>query len=409
LTGKGISPVQKREAHRILASNALKISALAFMYAALVSDDEDYQKMDPAIRDRHLLIPGTSVMLPMRSDLTLMPKLIAEYTYLGMTDNGFTDGKKIRRAMTDSITNAVLSPTVAPQAIKPALEVLVNYDFFTNRPIIGQGIANKVTEEQYTNNTSELGKLIGSSGMIAPVNVDHLIKGYMGTTGGLSLMLTNAILNGTEDQPKPEKSWRDTVASTPGLSAFVSREYGNADKNDFYELRKDVDKAVTTFNAMKKQGRIEDAKEFFQENKDYRFNYVILDESQNIKNPNSQRHKTVRLLNARNRIVMTGTPIENNVYDIFGQMSFLNPGLLGNRQYFKDMYVMPIDKFYDEKGDEIAEISLNHSILVEYRLKYFYNHDTDKWISQSVSQTIQKKDITDKYDSIKEEIINKYF
>jgi hypothetical protein len=268
LTGKGISPVQKREAHRILASNALKIGALAFMYAALVSDDEDYQKMDPSIRDRHLLIPGTSVMLPMRSDLTLMPKLIAEYTYLGMTDNGFTDGKKIRRAMSDALANAVLSPTVAPQAIKPALEVMVNYDFFTDRSIIGQGIANKVTAEQYTNNTSELGKLIGSSGMIAPVNVDHLIKGYMGTTGGLGLMFTNAIINSTEDQPKPEKSWRDAVASTPGLSAFVSREYGNADKNDFYELRKDVDKAVTTFNSMKKQGRIEDAKVFLEENKD---------------------------------------------------------------------------------------------------------------------------------------------
>jgi hypothetical protein len=268
LTGKGISPVQKREAQRILASNALKIGALAFLYAAIASDDEDYQKMDPNIRDRHLLIPGTSVMLPMRSDLTLLPKLIAEYTYLGMTDNGFTDGKKIRRAMSASISNALLSPTVAPQAIKPILEVVTNHDFFTGRPIVGQGIANKVTEEQYTNNTSELGKLIGSSGMVAPVNIDHLIKGYLGTTGGLGLMVTNWALNGSKDQPKPEKSWQDAIATTPGLSAFVAREYGGADKNDFYELRGEVSKAVNTFNAMKKQGRIEEAKEFLEENKD---------------------------------------------------------------------------------------------------------------------------------------------
>ena len=267
LTGKGISPVQRKEAQRVLLSNALKISALAFLYTAIASDDEDYQKMDPTIRDRHLLIPGTSVMLPLRSDLTLLPKLIAEYTYLGMTDNGFTDGKKIRRAMGNSISNAILSPTVAPQMIKPILEVATNHDFFTGRPIVGQGIANKVTEEQYTNSTSELSKFIGSSGIISPVNLDHLIKGYMGTTGGLGLAFTNTLVNGTKEQPRPEKSWQDAIASTPGLSAFVAREYGGADKNDFYELRGEVDKAVTTFNAMKKQGRIEEAKEFLVENK----------------------------------------------------------------------------------------------------------------------------------------------
>jgi hypothetical protein len=47
--------------------------------------------------------------------------------------------------------------------------------------------------------------------------------------------------------------------------------------------------------------------------------------------------------------------------------------------------------------------------LAEINPQYFYNHDTDKWISQSVSQTIQKKDITDEYESIKDEIINKHF
>jgi len=268
VSGKGIAPQQRKEALKVLASNALKIGALAFMYAAIASDDEDYQKMDPQIRDRHLLIPGTSFMLPLRSDLTLMPKLIAEYTYLGMTDNAFTDGRKIRRAMSDALANAVMSPTAVPQAVKPILEVATNHNFFTGRSIVGQGIANKITEEQYTNSTSELAKLIGKTGLIAPVNVDHLIKGYMGTTGGLALQATSAIINAGEDKPKPEKSWQDAIATTPGLSAFVAREYGNADKNDFYELREEVDKINTTLNAMKKQGRKEEYKELLSENKD---------------------------------------------------------------------------------------------------------------------------------------------
>ena len=81
--------------------------------------------------------------------------------------------------------------------------------------------------------------------------------------------------------------------------------------------------------------------------KEYRFNYVFLDESQAIKNPESQRYKAARMLQARNRIVLTGTPIENNTFDIYGQLSFACPGLLGNKLYFKDTYALPIDQFQD--------------------------------------------------------------
>jgi SNF2 family DNA or RNA helicase len=79
--------------------------------------------------------------------------------------------------------------------------------------------------------------------------------------------------------------------------------------------------------------------------KDYRFNYIILDESQAIKNPDAQRYKAARLLQSRNKIVLTGTPVENNTFDIYGQLSFACPGLLGNKQYFKEVYAIPIDRF----------------------------------------------------------------
>jgi SNF2 family DNA or RNA helicase len=81
--------------------------------------------------------------------------------------------------------------------------------------------------------------------------------------------------------------------------------------------------------------------------KEYRFNYIFLDESQAIKNPESQRYKAVRLLNAKNRIVLTGTPIENNTFDLYAQMSFASPGLFGSQQRFKDEFSTPIDKFKD--------------------------------------------------------------
>ncbi len=84
--------------------------------------------------------------------------------------------------------------------------------------------------------------------------------------------------------------------------------------------------------------------------KKYFFNYIFLDESQTIKNPESLRYHAVRLLQSRNKIAITGTPIENNTFDLYGQLSFACPGLLGTRQFFKDQYSSPIDKFKDHRS-----------------------------------------------------------
>ena len=83
--------------------------------------------------------------------------------------------------------------------------------------------------------------------------------------------------------------------------------------------------------------------------KTFRFGYIFLDESQAIKNPDSQRYKACRLLQSKNKLVITGTPVENNTFDLYGQLSFACPGLLGNQQYFKDIDSQPIDKFGDRK------------------------------------------------------------
>lgn len=72
------------------------------------------------------------------------------------------------------------------------------------------------------------------------------------------------------------------------------------------------------------------------------FNYVILDESQNIKNPQSQNYKAVLKLNTLNKLILTGTPIENNLIELWAQFNFINPGLLGNQTFFKETFVRDI-------------------------------------------------------------------
>ncbi|TAE49635.1 MAG: ATP-dependent helicase [Bacteroidetes bacterium] len=79
------------------------------------------------------------------------------------------------------------------------------------------------------------------------------------------------------------------------------------------------------------------------------FHYVILDESQMIKNPESKTAHAVRKLVSRHRLSLTGTPIENTVMDIWSQMTFLNPGLLGSENFFRTFYVQPIEKDKDAR------------------------------------------------------------
>ena len=76
--------------------------------------------------------------------------------------------------------------------------------------------------------------------------------------------------------------------------------------------------------------------------------YVVLDESQAIKNPASKVTKAACLLHAKHRLCMSGTPLQNNTFDIFAQMNFLNPGMLGSIEFFRQEFAVPIDKFGEQ-------------------------------------------------------------
>ncbi|HYK76594.1 MAG TPA: SNF2-related protein [Daejeonella sp.] len=82
---------------------------------------------------------------------------------------------------------------------------------------------------------------------------------------------------------------------------------------------------------------------------DVYFDYIILDESQNIKNPSSKSYRAVKMLKSKHKLILSGTPVENSVNDLWTQMSFINPGLLGNQNFFQTDFVVPIEKKKDEE------------------------------------------------------------
>ncbi len=102
----------------------------------------------------------------------------------------------------------------------------------------------------------------------------------------------------------------------------------------------DYDLVITTYGIVRSDEEL--LKSFY-------FNYIILDESQIIKNPTSKSFKAVKSLKGKYRLVLSGTPVENSVADLWSQMAFLNPGLLGSYHYFQQEFVQPIEKKKDEE------------------------------------------------------------
>lgn len=96
----------------------------------------------------------------------------------------------------------------------------------------------------------------------------------------------------------------------------------------------------------------------------YYFNYIILDEAQAIKNPDSAIARAVRRLNGKHRLTLTGTPVENSTLDLWSQMAFVNPGLLGSQSYFQQQFVTPI-----EKKNDAAQLYKLHTLVKPFILR----------------------------------------
>jgi SNF2 family DNA or RNA helicase len=84
----------------------------------------------------------------------------------------------------------------------------------------------------------------------------------------------------------------------------------------------------------------------------YTFHYIVLDESQYIKNPDSITYHAIQNLSSDHKLTLTGTPIENSLLDLWAQFNFINPGLLGNLSSFKNNYVNKITKEKNKTAEE---------------------------------------------------------
>lgn len=133
-------------------------------------------------------------------------------------------------------------------------------------------------------------------------------------------------------------NWENEIKKfTPGLRHVI---HHGPKRNPAPASYKEIDVIITTYGTMRS-----DIKGL----REVAFDYVVLDESQSIKNPQSQVAKASLLLNCKNRLALSGTPVQNNTFDLYAQMNFLNPGMLGSREFFMSEFATPIDKFMEDE------------------------------------------------------------
>ncbi len=132
-------------------------------------------------------------------------------------------------------------------------------------------------------------------------------------------------------------NWENEIKKfTPDLTYHI--HHGGARSRD-KETFKKFDVLITTYGTLRSDIKLLVGVDF---------DYLVLDESQAIKNPSSKVTKAASLLHAKHRLCMSGTPLQNNTFDIFAQMNFLNPGMLGSMEFFRQEFAIPIDKFGEE-------------------------------------------------------------
>ena len=265
MRGQAISGTAKKEAQALFLQTALKIAALSTLYAMLVSDDEEYQKLDDRTKIKSFIIPGAGIKIPVSAEIAMLTKAIPELTYQFITRDGTDnpmDATKLRNEIGASILDGLLGPNLTPQLLRTGLEATVNYNFLTGSPIIGRGLENLETSKQFTENTSELAKFIGKSGLISPVKADHLMKGYGGTASALGLYSTDAMVNMFYENKLPTTP----LHKVPSIGMFFYNPNGKDQLNDYYDLKDRTDEVVATLNRLKKFGHEGEAMEYAQDN-----------------------------------------------------------------------------------------------------------------------------------------------
>lgn len=240
-------------------ARGMTMMALSGLYWMLVSDDEEYKKQEQETKDNNWIIPAIGAKIPIPFEVGVLFKVIPErimaYSF------GNDTGKDLQESMIRAAVSTFAFNPI-PQTVKPVLEAVVDYNMFTMRPILGQGMKDIEPEFQVGPSTSNFAKLLAQNLGLSPIKVDHIIKGYTGTIGMYAIDTIDIMLDQFGDSPKPTKRFEQL----PVIKRFASDPEARGYVTQYYELKDAVDTTVRTMNLLEKTNQPEEYTEYLIKN-----------------------------------------------------------------------------------------------------------------------------------------------
>jgi hypothetical protein len=233
--------------------------AMSCMYWALTHDDDEYKKQEQETKDNYWLLPSLGIKLPIPFEVGILFKVVPE-RIMALTF-GTDTHKDFTESMVRQLSNT-LSLNPIPQVAKPFIEYNTNYNFFTGRPLVGQGMEGVESGYQTGPNTSGIAADIGKATGISPLKLDHLIGGFTGTMGMYAFSLMDSIYKINGDSTDASKRFEQS----PVIKRFLLDPEARGTVSAYYEIKNSTDAAVRTAGLLERTMNYKEWGPYYKDN-----------------------------------------------------------------------------------------------------------------------------------------------
>jgi N12 class adenine-specific DNA methylase len=231
------------------------IAAASIALMMRYKDDDDWKKREDWDRDNYwwFKVGGIAYRFPKPFEVGAIGTLAERSVELYVSDE-MTKARFMDRLLAMVSSTFAINPI--PQLFKPAMEVGFNSNWFTGRPIESAGMEYRKTADRYSQKTSEIGKFAGKAGVLSPVQIDHLVTGYMGWLGASILTVTNEIIRPlSEEGQRPGRKLSDLLLVGGFTEQLPSRNSRYA--TSFYDQAAEIEKTYGSWRFQQKMAGVE--------------------------------------------------------------------------------------------------------------------------------------------------------
>jgi len=302
----GDTPISEKEARRLLTES----EGLAFIKNKWVAvDPEKLKQTLDAYKKANKMMGQEGLSLKDALRLQLAPERVVDVPAKGV-DKSVSNGKWLKSVIQKLLDPELVTAAKPGKAFKAELREYqqkgLNWLCFLHSLQFGACLADDMG----------LGKTVQVLAFLNNLKSDFEKSGKPKRA---SLLVIPASLI---------SNWANEIRRfSPGIKFHIAHPVANTEKG----ARPDGKKSLDAFDLVITTYALAHKYEWLQS---HSWNYMILDEAQAIKNPGTKQTRAIKNFHSRNRIIMTGTPIENRISDLWSLFDFLNPGLLGNPKEF---------------------------------------------------------------------------